>query len=156
MSRITAGPCGPDAIDATLPGRTGTVTTMTGSSDPATAQVPFDPWSLPAATIAIDVDSIEPEVVGPGCTIRTLTLDAHHEMWVADIEAGAEWPEVDHHDGPELVVVVSGEVIEGTRPHGPGTFLAFGPGSSHRPRSESGVRLVGVNLSTSAGDAASS
>jgi hypothetical protein len=43
------------------------------------------------------------------------------------------------------VLVISGEMIEGERRVGPGLFLNFGPGSSHRPRTETGVRLFGVN-----------
>jgi hypothetical protein len=53
---------------------------------------------------------------------------------------------VDHHDIGEEVYVVSGEMIEDERRFGPGTYLHFAPGSSHQPRTETGVRLFGLNL----------
>jgi anti-sigma factor ChrR (cupin superfamily) len=66
--------------------------------------------------------------------------------WFVDIAPGAMWPSVDQHgEFGECVVVISGEMIEGERRVGPGLFLNFGPGSSHRPRTETGVRLFGVN-----------
>jgi anti-sigma factor ChrR (cupin superfamily) len=67
-------------------------------------------------------------------------------VWMVDMAPGAEWPHVDQHDAyGEQVLVISGEMIEGERRVGPGLFLNFGPGSSHRPRTETGVRLFGVN-----------
>jgi anti-sigma factor ChrR (cupin superfamily) len=67
--------------------------------------------------------------------------------WIVDIAAGAHWPYTDHHDAHgEEVYVVSGELIEGDRRYGAGHSLTFGPHSSHRPRSETGVRLFGINL----------
>jgi hypothetical protein len=45
---------------------------------------------------------------------------------------------------------VSGEVIEGDRVHGPGTYVAFGPETSHRPRTETGVRAFGFNYDATA------
>jgi hypothetical protein len=59
---------------------------------------------------------------------------------------GSQWPHVDFHDGPEQVFVVSGELIEDARRYGTGSYLFFAPGSSHRPRTETGVRLFGFNL----------
>jgi hypothetical protein len=37
-------------------------------------------------------------------------------------------------------------LIEGDLRFGAGTYVFFKPGSSHRPRSEKGVRLFGFNL----------
>jgi hypothetical protein len=41
--------------------------------------------------------------------------------------------------------VVSGELIEGDRTHGPGSHVAVGPETGHRPRSETGARAFGLN-----------
>jgi hypothetical protein len=59
---------------------------------------------------------------------------------------GSQWPHVDFHDAGEGVYVVSGELIEGEQRFGSGTYLCFAPGSSHQPRTERGVRLLGFNL----------
>jgi hypothetical protein len=60
--------------------------------------------------------------------------------------AGSEWPHVDHHPHGESFYVASGEVIEGAARYGAGTYVTFEPGSSHRPRTEVGVRLIGFNF----------
>ena len=100
----------------------------------------------------VDVNGLTPVVVGPGCTRYDLPSRRGMRAWVVDIEAGAAWPHVDHHDDlGEDVFVVSGEMIEGDARYGPGTFLHFDPGSSHRPRSDQGVRLFGVNLKPAQG-----
>ncbi|HET9450860.1 MAG TPA: cupin domain-containing protein [Aggregicoccus sp.] len=67
-------------------------------------------------------------------------------VWAVDMAPGSQWPHVDFHEAGEEVYVVSGELIEGERRFGPGTYLSFAPGSSHQPRTESGVRLLGFNL----------
>jgi len=93
------------------------------------------------------IDDVEPVKVGPGCLRRDLRSGPAVRIWSVDIEAGAEWPHIDRHGaGGEDVFVVSGELIEGSARFGPGSYLHFGPGSSHRPRSEQGVRLIGFNL----------
>ena len=51
-----------------------------------------------------------------------------------------------HGPGGEDVLIVSGELIEGDRRLGPGTYMHFGPNSSRRPRTEIGARLFGMNL----------
>ena len=98
----------------------------------------------------VNVDEVTPVTVGPGCTRYDLPGRSGMRAWIVDIEAGAAWPHVDRHDElGEDVFVVSGEMIEGEARYGAGTFLHFGPNSSHRPRSEKGVRLFGVNLTRS-------
>lgn len=68
-------------------------------------------------------------------------------MWVVDMAPGSRWPQVDVHDTTgEEFLVVSGELIEGDRRLGPGTYVLFGPRSEHQPRTETGVRLFGFNL----------
>ena len=42
--------------------------------------------------------------------------------------------------------MLSGEVIEGEERHGPGTYVVFAPGSSHRPRTGTGARMLGITV----------
>ncbi len=94
----------------------------------------------------IDPDTIVPVVVGPGCLRRDLPTVGGLRAWIVDMAAGAEWPFVDQHDAyGEEVYVVSGEMIDGEQRIGAGSYVLFGSGSSHRPRTEIGVRLFGVN-----------
>jgi hypothetical protein len=96
---------------------------------------------------AIRVDDVTPVEVGNGCYRRDLPSTTGVRVWVVDISPGREWPHVDEHDAAgEELYVVSGELIEGDLRFGPGTYVFFKPGSSHRPRSEKGVRLFGFNL----------
>jgi hypothetical protein len=93
------------------------------------------------------VDAVPVVTVGPGCTRRDLQSNSGVRVWIVDIAPGAQWPHVDHHGAlGEEVFVVSGEMIEGDRRYGAGQHLSYGPHSSHRPRSEIGVRLFGFNL----------
>jgi len=109
---------------------------------------------------AVRVDDVAAVQIGPGCTRRDLPSNPGVRVWLVEMAPGSEWPSVDHHDTGEEFYVVSGEVIEGESRYGAGTYVSFAPGSHHRPRTESGVRLLGLNLGTSAflaagGDASS-
>ena len=98
---------------------------------------------------SVRIDEVEPIEVGPGCTIRELPSTGGVRVWVVDMAQGSEWPHLDVHDeSGEEIFVVSGELIEGDRRFGAGTYLFYAPGSSHRPRTEAGVRLFGFNLAT--------
>jgi anti-sigma factor ChrR (cupin superfamily) len=92
-------------------------------------------------------DEVEPVSVGPGCYRRDLPTIGNVRAWIVDMEPGAQWPHVDRHDdnGEELFVV-SGELIEGEARYAAGSYLLYHPGSSHRPRTDSGVRLFGFNI----------
>lgn len=93
-----------------------------------------------------DIDRIEPTVVGPGCTRRDLPATDGVRVWVVDIEPGATWPYIDRHDAAgEQMFVLNGELIEGDRVFPAGTYINFHPNSFHQPRSETGVRLLGLN-----------
>ncbi|WAM28183.1 MULTISPECIES: cupin domain-containing protein [Myxococcus] len=103
------------------------------------------PWS------SVQIDDIEPVVVGPGCLRRDLPSTRDVRVWVVDMAPGSQWPFVDVHDTGEEVLVVSGELIEGEQRLGPGSYLFFPPESRHQPRTETGVRLFGINLVASPG-----
>ncbi|WP_344385193.1 cupin domain-containing protein [Streptomyces thermolineatus] len=94
----------------------------------------------------MDVDGVPPAEAGPGVLVRALPGVPGVRTWVVDLAPGAEWPSLDVHEAcSEGYFVVSGEVVEGDRVHGPGTYVAFGPGTSHRPRTETGARVFGFN-----------
>ncbi|WP_338426249.1 cupin domain-containing protein [Sphingopyxis kveilinensis] len=101
----------------------------------------------PKGLTPVTFESCAPVVVGPGCIRRDLPSRPGVRTWVVEMEPGSEWPRIDEHDERgEDVFVVEGELIEGSERFTAGTYLHFGPNSSHRPRTETGVRLVGFNL----------
>ncbi|HVU30368.1 MAG TPA: cupin domain-containing protein [Sphingomicrobium sp.] len=101
---------------------------------------------------ALRPEDVEPVEIGPGCTRRDLPASAGIRAWIVDMEPGSQWPFEDVHGATgEQLWVVSGEIIEGNRRYGAGTYLSYGPNSSHRPRTESGVRLFGINVRDSQG-----
>jgi hypothetical protein len=96
---------------------------------------------------AASLDEVAAVEVGPGCRRRDLPSPRGARVWVVEMDAGSVWPRVDQHDdGGEVYLVLDGEVIEGERRLPAGSYVLFGPESSHRPRSEKGVRLLGFNL----------
>jgi hypothetical protein len=94
------------------------------------------------------VDQVPPVEVAPGIIRRSLTRTDHAGGWLIDFAPGTQWPATDHHDGEERYFVLSGEILEGDRVHGPGAYVVFASGSSHRPRSESGARMLGISIVT--------
>ncbi|HEX7150181.1 MAG TPA: cupin domain-containing protein [Thermoanaerobaculia bacterium] len=94
----------------------------------------------------LHIDDVTPLVVGPGCSRRDLPSTPGVRVWIVEMEPGSQWPHVDHHPTGEEFLVLSGEVIEGERRFGPGTYVHFEPGSQHQPRTETGVRLFGINV----------
>jgi hypothetical protein len=97
--------------------------------------------------LSVDIDALEAVRIGAGCYRRSLPSVGNVTAWVVDMEPGSEWPYVDQHDAMgEQFYVASGEVIENTQRIGAGRYVVFGPNSSHRPRTEIGVRLIGFNL----------
>lgn len=94
---------------------------------------------------AVRVDDVDPVLVGPGCLRRDLPDTDDLRAWMVDMASGSVWPVVDEHDMGEVVHVVEGEVIGDERRFGAGTRLCFRPGSRHRPRTEKGARLFGIN-----------
>jgi len=85
--------------------------------------------------------------IGPGCYRRDLPTAGGVRAWFVDMDPGAQWPHVDQHDEfGEEVLVVSGELIDGERTFKQGSYILYGPNSSHQPRTETGVRLFGINV----------
>ncbi len=96
---------------------------------------------------AVCIDDVHAIRVGPGCVRRDLPSNPGVRVWIVEMEPGSKWPQVDQHDeSGEEYYVISGEVIEGDRRYPAGTYVTFAPGSRHRPRTETGVRLFGINL----------
>lgn len=97
----------------------------------------------------LHVDEVEPVEVVPGIIRRRLPATEHARGWMYDFAPGAEWPEADVHDGEERYYVISGEFIDRGRRLGPGSYVVFAPGSTHRPRTETGARMLGISILTS-------
>ncbi len=90
-------------------------------------------------------DEVARNEVGEGCWRRDLPSVAGVRAWIVEMAPGSVWPRVDEHPDGEDVYVLEGEMIEGERRFAAGSYLHFAPGSSHRPRTETGLRLIGWN-----------
>ncbi|MEU1727848.1 cupin domain-containing protein [Nonomuraea sp. NPDC005692] len=96
----------------------------------------------------LHVDEVEPVEVVPGIVRRRLPVTDRARGWMYDFAPGTEWPEVDVHDGEERYYVISGEFIDRGQRLGPGSYVVFAPGSTHRPRTETGARMLGISILT--------
>ncbi|WP_327129676.1 MULTISPECIES: cupin domain-containing protein [unclassified Streptomyces] len=96
----------------------------------------------------LHVDEVEPVEVVPGIIRRRLPATERARGWMYDFAPGAEWPEVDVHEGEERYYVISGEFIDRGQRLGPGSYVVFAPGSTHRPRTENGGRMLGISILT--------
>ncbi|MFG3643149.1 cupin domain-containing protein [Micromonospora sp. NPDC047762] len=94
----------------------------------------------------LQVDEVEPVEVVPGIIRRRLPVTERARGWMYDFAPGTEWPEVDVHEGEERYYVVSGEFIDRGHRLGPGSYVVFAPGSTHRPRTETGARMIGISI----------
>lgn len=94
----------------------------------------------------VNIDNAPVIEVGPGCTRRDLPSFNGNRAWIVDIEPGCAWPYADQHDAKgELVLVMSGDLVEDGKTFGPGSYLIYGPNTSHTPSTRTGVRLFGFN-----------
>lgn len=103
-----------------------------------------------AAAHAVVIEGIKAVAVGEGCQRRDLPAPPGARIWLVEMAPGSEWPRIDRHDTGEAYFVLSGEVIEGDVRYPAGTQVVFAPGSRHRPRTDTGTRLLGFNLDVSA------
>ncbi len=95
---------------------------------------------------AVQADDIAPAEVAAGIMRRPLAHTQYARGWLIDFAPGTEWPDVDVHATEERYYVLSGEVIEGEERYGPGTYVVFAPGSRHRPRTDTGARMLGITI----------
>jgi quercetin dioxygenase-like cupin family protein len=95
---------------------------------------------------SIHVDDLEVIEVASGITRRTLTTTSLARAWLIDFAPGSQWPSVDHHEHEERYYVLEGEIMEGDQRYPAGSYVTFDAGSSHRPGSETGARILGINL----------
>lgn len=114
--------------------------TVTGPTHDSPPDLPSGPVEV------IGVDDMPAVEIAPGIIRRTLTETEGARGWLIDFAPGTIWPEVDHHDSEERYFVISGEIVEGDRRHPAGSYVTFGAGSEHRPGSETGGRMLGINL----------
>ncbi|MFE6702222.1 cupin domain-containing protein [Streptomyces sp. NPDC057718] len=115
-------------------------------SAPETSALETSASKVGALKTVVQVDDVEPHEVAPGIWRRRLPATAYARGWLIDFAAGTEWPEIDEHSTEERYFVLSGEVIDGGERHGPGAYVVFAPGSEHRPRTETGARMLGISL----------
>jgi ketosteroid isomerase-like protein len=100
---------------------------------------------------SLHVDDVPTEEVTTGITRRRLTTSGHASGWLIDFAPHSIWPATDHHEDEERYYVLSGEVLEGPDRFPAGTYVTFHAGSSHRPSSEVGASILGINLVTGSG-----
>lgn len=96
----------------------------------------------------LQVDEVEAVEVVPGIIRRRLPATEWARGWMYDFAPGTEWPEDDVHEGEERYYVISGEFVDRGQRLGPGSYVVFAPGSVHRPRTETGARMLGISIHT--------
>ncbi len=94
---------------------------------------------------AVHIDDVPAVEVCAGIRRYRLPATDFARGWLIDFDPGAQWPEVDHHHTEERYFVLSGEIIDNGERYPAGTYVVLAPGSSHRPHTETGARLLGIN-----------
>lgn len=80
--------------------------------------------------------------IGPGVRVFELWSDGLRRALQVELDAGAQWPGLDHHvPGPEEVFILSGDFDDGAKRYEAGTFLHHPAGTSHSPLSRGGCKL---------------
>jgi anti-sigma factor ChrR (cupin superfamily) len=94
------------------------------------------------AGVTAGVADGEHRSLGPGVRVYELWSDGTRRALQVELDAGAQWPGLDHHvPGPEEVFVLSGDFDDGNARYPAGTFLHHPAGTSHSPVSETGCKL---------------
>jgi hypothetical protein len=100
----------------------------------------------PLPSQSVDTEALPPMLLGSGCVRRALPAPPGARAWLVDMAPGSEWPWIDRAETGEAYFVLQGEVIDDGVRHPAGTQVVISPGGRHRPRSETGARLVGFHL----------
>ena len=108
------------------------------------------PLAADAGLLALALDAVPAEIAGFGCVRRPLPAPTGARVWLLELAPGGQWPADRSRDTGEACLVLDGELVEGDRRHGPGTWLLFRPGSRQRPHSDTGARLLGFHLTAEA------
>lgn len=104
----------------------------------------------PLPSQSVDAEALPPMLLGSGCVRRALPAPPGARAWLVDMAPGSEWPWIDRAETGEAYFVLQGEVIDDEVRHPAGTQVVISPGGRHRPRSETGARLVGFHLEADA------
>ena len=98
----------------------------------------------------LQVDTLPAVEVAPGIRRRDLLTSGRARSWLIEFDPGSECPDIDVHGDEERYFVLDGEIVEDGERYPAGTYVLFAPGSSHRPRSVLGARILGINISQAA------
>jgi len=94
---------------------------------------------------AVHVDDIAQFDVAEGIVGRRLPATDLVRAWMYDFAPGSRWPQTDHHTAEERYFVLEGEIIDNGSHYPAGTYVVFQAGSSHRPGSVTGGRILGIS-----------
>ncbi|GAA3207148.1 hypothetical protein GCM10017690_14850 [Microbacterium terregens] len=111
-----------------------------------------EPSPTEGGFIATRIDDLPTFAVAPGITGRTLPATDLIRAWAYDFAPGTRWPTTDRHVFEERYYVASGEIDDNGTSYPAGTYVVFSPGTSHRPGSRSGGRMIGMSDARDPGD----
>jgi len=100
---------------------------------------------FPTDILAVRIDDLPGFEVTPGITGRLLPATDLIRAWAYDFAPGTRWPVTDHHSLEERYYVASGEIDDNGTTYPAGTYVVFAPGTSHRPGSRTGGRMIGLS-----------
>lgn len=108
------------------------------------------PPAAETVSLALTVDAVPAEIAGPGCLQRPLPAPIGARAWLVELAPGGAWPSDPRRDTGAAYFVLDGEVVDGERRHGAGTWVLVRPGRRQRLHSDTGARLLGFHLSAEA------